>query len=85
LVFLCSFFFIVVCPFVLFHLAIVLSVLQFTGSAYPFDIFKRFCVVFCRSLFVRLSFFLWPLCCLFFIDLQVLTTPLVSRNSSFYN
>ena len=30
LVFLCSFSFIVVCPFVLFHLAIVLSVLQFT-------------------------------------------------------
>jgi hypothetical protein len=85
LVFLCSFFFIVVCPFVLFHLAIVLSVLQFTGSAYPFDIIKRFCVVFCRSLFVRLSFFLWPFCCLSFIDLQVLTTPLVSRNSSFYN
>ena len=27
-----------------------------------------FCVVFCRSLFVPLSFFFWPLCCLSFID-----------------
>ena len=25
-----------------------------------------FCVVFCRSLFVLLSLFFWPLCCLFF-------------------
>ena len=25
-----------------------------------------FCVVFCRSLFVLLSFFFWPLCCLSF-------------------
>ena len=36
-----------------------------------------FCVVFCRSLFVLLSFFFWPLCCLSF-DLQILITPLVS-------
>ena len=37
------FFFIVVCPFVLFLLAIVLSVLlRFTGSDYPFGIFKLF-------------------------------------------
>ena len=35
-----------------------------------------FCVV---TLFVRLIFFLWSLCCLFF-DLQLLITPLVSSN-----
>jgi hypothetical protein len=32
--------------------------------------------VFCRSLCVLLSFFLWPLCCLFFFDLQILITSL---------
>jgi hypothetical protein len=31
-----------------------------------------------RSLFVLLSFFLWPLCCLSYYDLQILITPLVS-------
>ena len=39
-------------------------------------------VMFCRSLFVPLSFFLWPLCYLFFFDLRILITPLVSSNSS---
>ena len=37
--------------------------------------------VMCRSLFVLLSFFLWPLCCLF--DLRILITPLVSSNYSY--
>jgi hypothetical protein len=32
--------------------------------------------MFCRSLFVLLSFFFWPLCCLFFFDLHILITPL---------
>jgi hypothetical protein len=32
-------------------------------------------------LFVPLSFFFWPLCCLFF-DLRILITPLVSSPSS---
>ena len=41
-----------------------------------------FCVVFCRSLFVLLSFFCWPLCCLSFFDLRILITPLESLNSS---
>jgi hypothetical protein len=41
-----------------------------------------FCVMFCRSLFVHLSFFFWPLCCLSF-DLQILITPLVSSNSTY--
>jgi hypothetical protein len=40
-------------------LAIVLSVLWYTNSDYPFGIF-------------------WPLCCLFFLDIQILITPLVS-------
>ena len=36
-----------------------------------------FCVMFCRSLFVILSFFLWSLCYLPFFDLRLLITPLV--------
>ena len=42
LVLLCSVLQIAVCLFVLFHLAIVLSVLRFTDSEYPFGIFKLF-------------------------------------------
>ena len=38
---------IVVCPFVLFLLAIVLSVLRYTDSDYPFGIFKLFFWLFC--------------------------------------
>jgi hypothetical protein len=34
--------------------------------------------LFCRSLFVILYFFFWPLCCLFFFDLQIRITPLVA-------
>ena len=30
-----------------------------------------------------LSFFFWQLCCLFFFDLQILITSLVSLNSSY--
>jgi hypothetical protein len=30
--------------------------------------------MFCRSLFVLLSFFFWPLCCLYFFDLRILIT-----------
>ena len=44
-----------------------------------------FCVVFPGSLFVLLSFFLWPLCCLSFFDLRILITSLVSSNSSYIN
>jgi hypothetical protein len=40
------------------------------------------CVMFCRLLFVLLSFSLWPLCCLFFFDLWIRITPMVSSNSS---
>ena len=38
--------------------------------------------MFCKWLFVLFSFFFWPLCCLFFFDLWILITPLVSSNSS---
>jgi hypothetical protein len=37
---------------------------------------------FCRSLFVLLYVFFWTLCCLFFLDLRILMTSLVSSNSS---
>ena len=39
--------------------------------------------MFCRSLFVLLYFFFWPLCCLFFFDIRIMIAPLVSSNSSF--
>ena len=39
------------------------------------------CVMFCRSLFVMLSFFFRPLCCLSF-HLRFLITPLLSLSSS---
>jgi len=41
-----------------------------------------FMYILCRSLFVLLCFFFWPLCCLSFFDLRILITPLVSSNSS---
>jgi hypothetical protein len=40
-------------------------------------------VMLCRSLFVHLSFFCWPLCCPSLFDLQILVAPLVSSNSSY--
>jgi len=43
-----------------------------------------FYVLFCRLLFVVLSFFLWPLCCLS-SNLRRLITLLVSSNFSFYD
>jgi hypothetical protein len=50
-------------------LTIVLSVrLRYKDSDYPFGVFKLF---------------FWPLCCLFIFDIWILTTPLVSSNSSF--
>jgi hypothetical protein len=48
------------------------------GSCY--SIFSFLCL-FCRSLFVLLYFFFWPLYCLFF-DIWILITILVSSNSS---
>jgi hypothetical protein len=49
----------------------------------PMDNIFSFMCMFCRSLFVLLSFFFWPLCCLFFFNLRILITPLVSSNSSY--
>ena len=45
-------------------------------------IFSLMCM-FCRSLFVLLSFFFWPLWCLSLFDLRILINPLVSSNSSY--
>ena len=56
-------------------LAIVLSVLLFTDSDYPFGIFWPLC---CLSFFDLQILIFWPLCCLSFFDLQILITPLVS-------
>jgi hypothetical protein len=36
------------------------------------------CVVFCKSLFVLLYFFYWSSYCVYFSDLRLLITPLVS-------
>ena len=58
-------------PFGVFKLllTIVLSVrLRYKDSDYPCGVFKHF---------------FWPLCCLFVFDIKILTTPLVSSNSSF--
>ena len=52
------------------------------GSCY--SIFSFMCV-FCRSLFVLLCFFFWPLCCLSFFDIRILITSMVSSNSSYPN
>ena len=41
------------------------------------SIFSFLCIC-CKSLFVLLYFFLWPLCCLSFYYLQILITPFVS-------
>jgi hypothetical protein len=50
------------------------------GSAYPSGA-PSFFVVFCRSLFVPLSFFCCPLCCLSILYLRIRITPLVSSSS----
>ena len=38
--------------------------------------------MFCRSLFVLLYFFYWPLCSMSLFDIRILITPLTSSNSS---
>jgi hypothetical protein len=48
-----------------------------------FCLIFSFMCMFCRSLFVLLSFFFWPMCCLFVFDLRILITPLVSSNYSY--
>ena len=48
-----------------------------------YSIYSFMCML-CRSLFVLLSFFFWPLYCLSFFDVRILITPLVSSNSSLF-
>jgi hypothetical protein len=43
-----------------------------------------FMCMFCRSLFVLMPLFFWTLFCLSFFDLQILISPVVSSNSSYY-
>jgi hypothetical protein len=50
------------------------------GSCY--SIFSFICM-FCRSLFVLLYFFFWPLCFLFFFDIRILYVCFVDRCLSF--
>ena len=42
-----------------------------------------FCVVFCRSLFVFLFFFFWPLYCLSYFNLLLLINPLYPNTNLF--
>ena len=41
-----------------------------------------FMCMFCISLFALSYFFCWRLCCLFFFDMRIMITPLVSSNST---
>ena len=50
-------------------------------STFYYLILSFICML-CRSLFVHLYSFFWPLCCLFFFDIRILIAPLVSSNSS---
>jgi hypothetical protein len=40
------------------------------------------CVCFVDRCLSFLCFFFWPLCCLFFFDIQILIASLISSNSS---
>ena len=42
-----------------------------------------FCAMFCVSLFVLLTFFSWPLCCLSIFSIRLLINPLVSSSLSY--
>jgi hypothetical protein len=72
------------------------SMLQMSTSRYPLQVLPTQCwrfrscysilsvmCMYCRSLFVLLSFFFYPLCCLFFFDTRILIITLVSSNSSY--
>ena len=56
---------------------------EFTSAFGGFLLLEHFCVIFGRSWFVPLSFFIWSLCSLSFFDLRLLLTTLLS--SSFSN
>ena len=53
----------------------VFSGVRVTRSLVLYVCFIDRCLSFC-------TFFVWPLCCLFFFDIRILITPLVSSNSS---
>ena len=54
----------------------------FEGPVYFSDVCLDRCAIFCKWLFVLLSFFFWPLYCLWF-DIRLLITSLVSSNRSY--
>ena len=56
-------------------------------SIYRFyrSLFVLYICMFCRLLFVLLYFFFLGIVCLFFFDIWILITPLVSSNSSYYD
>ncbi len=60
-------------------LSVMLDSLSFTRVTRSLVLY----VMLCKSLIVLLSFFFWPLCCLFFFDIRILITTLVSLNSSY--
>ena len=79
------------------YLHIALSILRPTREHYQtftleehmssLSVFSAVRVTRALALYVRfvdhcLSFFFWPLCCLFFFDLRILIAPFVSLNSS---
>jgi hypothetical protein len=53
-------------------------------SGYRVTLTLDLCVMFLKSLFVLLSFFVWSLCCLSFYDLRIFITPLISSNSWYF-
>ena len=55
--------------------SLVFSGVRVTRSLVLYVCFIDRCLFFC-------TFFFWPLCCLFFFDIRILITPLVSSNSS---
>ena len=58
------------------------DVTQYRSTWVGFVLIFSFTCMFCKSLFVLLSFFFWPLWCLFY-DLRILINPLVSSNYSY--
>jgi hypothetical protein len=52
------------------------SGVRVTRSLVLYVCFVDRCLSFC-------AFFFWPLCCLFFFDIRILISPLVSSNSSY--
>jgi hypothetical protein len=61
------------------HLSSPLTVggVRVTRSLVLYVCFVDHCLSFC------IYFFIWPLCCLFFFDIRILITPLVSYDSSY--